>query len=205
MNNECPECGRDLIKSSTITSSGCTESWYCPCQADELNITDLKDKHNEPESIVGDLIQIVDDLLFGKQPEEVLNTTIKNITQEELNALIGNRAVIDKTADKTIDMMDKAGKQPETINQIEGGVMNDIEDIRKAKSPYKIYVDTERGNVGVYSTKKYKNDIEYIRKDKVMFCDTCDNKRSTMQDIIFCHVHGDLPSDRTCDKWELRK
>ncbi|MCP4395542.1 MAG: hypothetical protein GY804_14940 [Alphaproteobacteria bacterium] len=43
--------------------------------------------------------------------EEVLNTAIKNITQEELNALIGNRAVIDITADKIIDMMDKTDKQ----------------------------------------------------------------------------------------------
>ncbi len=95
--------------------------------------------------------------------------------------------------------------------------MNDIEDIRKAKSPHKIYVDTERGNVGVYSTKKYKNDIEYIRKDKAACCATCDfcksEKNKETNGAYWyeynCNKHDfHIAQDLTvhkCDKWESRK
>ncbi len=79
---------------------------------------------------------------------------------------------------------------------------------KQPEAPERIYAYEYDPNYHHYeasSEKRLESDIEYIRKDKAAVCGNCDNIRATLQDKEFCHITGDFPSERICEKWELRK
>ncbi len=79
---------------------------------------------------------------------------------------------------------------------------------KQPEAPERIFAygyDPDYHHYEASSEKKLESDIEYIRKDKAACCGNCDNIRATLQDREFCHITGDFPSERICDKWVLRK
>ncbi len=154
MSKECPECKGSgeqgftvcgTVKYPIIVPNDCP-----PCNGtgkqpeEKLNIFNLKDRQVDIDPDIAEIMpKIVDELLFGKQPE----------------------------------------------------------------APENIFMTYTGYDYGAWTTDKDLpgSDIEYIRKDKVAVCGNCDNIRATLQDKDFCHITGDFPSERICEKWELRK